>query len=324
MMRLMLSMLTLVLILSDFGFAQESDSVSSASESAGTSQERGEGHGRRGRGGRRRGGEAGADAAKGNSEDKGEKKPEGKVLWDPSQLGKKSAAKEKKVARKTSKPAAKAVPEPEAPLTIDVPQSQLDLSRYIMPEVRPATRLWEVTASTWTPSEFHDSSIVARTGPYRSTGMPRLSLNTWRELTSESALNTFAKFGVSYDELRREGWITIAGRDNSIVQTMNVVSLRLGAAGVYQSEVAGSARPFAGVSLLPTWMQSPSSALNDGTSRVQLAIEESLGVEWRFPRAASWLGSNEFGIAIGFELSQGLLGSPLGGNGVFASTRLAM
>ena len=234
--------------------------------------------------------------------------------------------KKKSPLAKKKKPAAVviAVPTPTPDIAVEIPKSPLNLKQFVMPDVPVHPRFIEVSASSWSPREFNAPSFVAHTTPYRSTSTPRLSLNTWTETSETGSSGVFGKFGVTIDELTREGHFSTSDRLISGTQTMNLISLRFGAEVAMQTETLGRVRPFADLAFVPTYAQAPSSMLSDGTSRGYAVLEGALGLEWRPRPLSNLLGTKNIGFAVGLEATQGVFGSPLTGTGIFAGTRVSL
>jgi hypothetical protein len=209
-------------------------------------------------------------------------------------------------------------------VSVPLPQSQLDLRDAYQEPLPP--RVFEIDASSWVPTQFSDESYLANTSDYKDSSFPKVSINSWRSAWHADTFTVTPKYGLSFVQLQRSGYLIYGGTPRQVQQTLNLYSLRLGAE-VTPTSFFGfedTVRPYLGLAYLPTIGMSSETAFNNGTNKLYHAFELSGGVVWNIPYFASLLNANSVALEIGAEATQGVLGSAVSGFGFMAGTRIGI
>ena len=203
-----------------------------------------------------------------------------------------------------------------------VPTSVVDFNRYSIPASSKAPYHVEVTVSNWAPSSYANESYVGA-GNF-SADTPKLSLNLWSASWQWKEVDFTPKYGLSYEQLLRNGLLPIYGQTINSTEVMNLMSVRFGVEVRPHQDLFGQLQPFAALAILPTLAESPTSGVNDGSTKGFVSLEGTLGLNWNIPGLGPMIGAQKVGIEIGIDGTQGILGSPLTGLGFLAGTRVEL
>jgi hypothetical protein len=209
-------------------------------------------------------------------------------------------------------------------LSVEVPQSGLEIQRQLELPSLPQRQAMEFDISNWSPSGSSTATYLNSTSAFRRTDVPRVSLSIAREGWKLGPVLLSTKYGLAYSQMERDGQIVAYGQSSSVSQQVNLFSARIGMEVTPQRQFFGFLQPFAAASFLPTWGQAAADAFDDGISSLYFGVEGSLGVAAKLPKVAGWLGVQSVSLEIGVEATDGLKGAPLNGSGALAGTRIEL
>jgi hypothetical protein len=202
-------------------------------------------------------------------------------------------------------------------LVVEVPRSALPLPSEKAPASAGLT-YFELGVSNWQPGTIAEESRLPATSEFSKNGSPMGSVNFasplgWAHLS--------AKFGLSFLQLERSGYLGIQNTGYRVSQNLNIFQPRL---GLEWNSPRGFAnfRPFLGAGVLPTWLQSSSSEFNGGVSDIKWTSEFYAGLDFSISVVTRWLGLDDMSFNVAYEHTQGIDNGYLTGNGVVFGTRV--
>ncbi len=238
------------------------------------------------------------------------------TMVSPAQATSRKFKKKKKVATVLTAP---------ADIVVPVPQTQFILSSA-KPPAEPITgQAWEVSASTWTPQNLQEPSLVSNTTQFTSGSAPQMSLNyISTKFQDVTQVKLAPKFGLSFMQVERDGNINLVDQQIPVHQTMNLYSLRVGLEVATASHLRGIFEPFFDASIIPTYAQASSSSFSAGINHLDTAAEGQLGCVVHLPTVAHWLTTEDFGLQAGVISTLGLFGTSYSGYGFSGGLRVAL
>jgi len=206
---------------------------------------------------------------------------------------------------------------------VTVPQNQIDLQT--LNEGMPTQKTFhlELSASSWSPDHFTDSSYLSNVSDFKSAGTPQVSLLMWGSGWDFSKVNIAPKFGFAYSQFQRTGDLGVANGSIELSQKLNLYSLFLGAEMASQKLWWSHLRAYLDLGLMPIWAQAAASNFSNGTSENDWAFRESAGLAWSFAKNDENVGAN-WALEAGVETTQGLQGASLSGVGYLLGLRVSL
>ena len=172
-------------------------------------------------------------------------------------------------------------PEVERNISVPIPATELYLSTKPNEDIGPAIASFEFGVSFWAPGEFTRPTYGRGTSTFVASGLPFLSLNRLAPLyllgEGADGFGFHSRLGLSFARLERSGQLT-SGSSFVTTQTMNLISLRVGAEFLGPRYLGELVQPYVNLALLPTLGLSSQSQLEGSVSRVGLPIETGAGL----------------------------------------------
>lgn len=225
-------------------------------------------------------------------------------------------------AKKSKKPAL----QPEEEIQVySLPVQQSEIKLIPLAAIPITHHEFEITASSWTPKNFHLPSIVSDPSDFSRAGLPLLSINYITksyDVGSSGTLST--KLGLSYMSLNRTG--EIGGLySHTGTETLNLFSVRLGAEYSIKDALPWSLEPAFGLYLLPTWLAASRTELDNGLSSYGFPFEVSADLLYRSSHLSKLVGSSDLVLGVGVHDIYGSVSdSDMSGLGVQGIVRLSM
>jgi hypothetical protein len=205
---------------------------------------------------------------------------------------------------------------------VTVPMSQTDIETSLEARLDQAERnhsdpsSLEMGVSSWTPKNLAISSTLANPNAF-GTQVPEVEFSFLTPMHLSRSDNFNWKFGVGLMSLTRDETINVSSQNFSDQQTAYLASLKVGAEYLPKQFANRSFSPYASLSLVPTFIATSRSALDDGGSQFGVPVEFQTGALVHLIKAAD--------LNIGFD---GVLGkassSNLSGVGVNAGVRVSL
>lgn len=209
-------------------------------------------------------------------------------------------------------------------INLSVPQNQMDLSTLDQTVIKTASPHLEVSASSWTPDRYADSSYFADASNYRSAGLPQMAVSLSGRGWDFSAVNLAPKAGFAFSRYTRNGSLEVGGASVPVSQDMNLYSLFFGLETISQRVWWKHLQAYLDLGVMPTWSQASSTSFSEGNSNSYWAAKESAGLLWNFKAHDEFADTEGWAAELGIETTQGLGHAPLDGTGILAGLRVAL
>ena len=225
-----------------------------------------------------------------------------------------------------SKKAKKAAPQPEEEIQVySLPIQQSEIKLVPVAPIPITHHEFEITGSTWAPKNFQLASNINDAGNFERAGLPYLSVNYITksyDVGSNGTLST--KFGLSYMSLTRSG--DLGGTySHNVSETLNLISLRLGAEYAMKNILPWSLEPAFGLYVLPTWLAASETELDGGVNAYGFPIEASADLLYRSSDMSKLIGSSDLVLGFGLhDIYGNVQRTDMSGLGVQGIIRLSM
>lgn len=228
-------------------------------------------------------------------------------------------------AKKKQKPAANPGHEADK-VTIEVPQSELDVGSQLDEGPGNVPASVELGVSSWSPDNFTRPSYQGNAPKFTGGSFPYITLNRTKPfaLFPGNGASLSYIIGISYGQLERAGTVSQLGSGRPASETLSLVSARAGVEYGGPRFASGTLQPFATFSVLPSYALAPQSQYEDRVSEAGVPFEASAGIFYHAPFLRDFLTvtNGTFGISAHYLFgsidSSKLAG--LGVQGLFAVT----
>jgi hypothetical protein len=202
---------------------------------------------------------------------------------------------------------------------VTVPMSQTDIETSIQTRLDQSEKektAIEVGASSWSPKNLAFSSNSASPGSF-GTQVPEMELNFLTPMNLRRSDNFSWKFGLGLMSLDRDETIGVGGQSFTDQQTAYLASLKIGAEYLPKQFASRTLSPYASLSLVPTFVTTSRSSLEDGSSQFGVPVELQTGALVHLMKAAD--------LNVGLDAVLGKASSSnLSGVGVNAGVRVSL
>lgn len=206
-------------------------------------------------------------------------------------------------------------------ITFNVPRSELPLSTYETLKVQNLKYLgFEV--STWEPDHLYQDSRLPLTSQFEKSGRSKIALN-YSSVLMQTDFGLFStKFGLSYIQLDRHGYLKIESASLLVTQETNLYQTLAGIEWTSNREFFAHSKPYIDLAISPTWIQSTKSEFNSGVSEWQWAALMAIGVQFEAKPFGQWLGFDNMAFNLSAERTQDLYNDSLTGTGLVLGTKI--
>jgi hypothetical protein len=187
---------------------------------------------------------------------------------------------------------------PPTQFEVSVPTSEVDIASAAQRDEEQGNVAYDFTVSTWSPRNFTRPSFLPDVLKFKSAGLPMVSLTRIAPIrVYDNGAGLHWRAGLSYAKLEREGLAGVAGAVYAATQTLNLVSVALGAeyrAGVLWNLV----QPFAYFELRPSYLLGPRSPFEEPVNEWGLPFNAGAGLLARpaFLQGIFGLGDGSLGL----------------------------
>ncbi|RZA09017.1 MAG: hypothetical protein EOP11_03055 [Proteobacteria bacterium] len=162
--------------------------------------------------------------------------------------------------------------------SVEVPVSEVDVVAQAKRDEEKGNVAYELSISTWSPSNFTRPSFQPDVLKFKNGGIPLVGIARIAPLKiSEDGSGFHWRAGLNFVNLERQGLSQIGPVEYASSQTLNLISLSLGIE--YRGpELWQVAQPYANFSLLPTYLLGPRSPFEEPVNEWGLPMELGAGL----------------------------------------------
>jgi hypothetical protein len=197
-------------------------------------------------------------------------------------------------------------------------------------EYNPSAIDYAISTSSWLPGSFNRPSLLSTNSNFGEASLPQITIARIAPVTFALGGIIESEMGVSYAQLSRTGLLDTGSGPASATETLNVTSLKVGAAYRRPSLGTRYLQPSIELSLLPTWISGQKSEFEaNGVSAVGVIFEGSLSLLYcpdfmQKGNGLSYKNTGE-GFGVGYTQTVGSVGgSDLSGGGLQAILRMSL